>query len=99
MICRDVPEITFNRFATGGTRLFGPSETLAATASDPDTIEALLDNVTGFLCRYALEFRAAAPTRLTLLLEAPAATAPSAPETFTWKRSFAPGRTRISRPR
>src|SRR5512140_1281807 len=39
------------------TRLFGPPETLAATASDPETIEALLDNVTGFLCRYALEFR------------------------------------------
>lgn len=39
------------------TRLFGPQEALAATVSEPETIEALLDNVTGFLCRYALEFR------------------------------------------
>src|SRR5512135_80104 len=39
------------------SRLFGPSETLAAAAGEPETIEALLDIVTGFLCRYALEFR------------------------------------------
>lgn len=39
------------------TRLFGLNEAIAATATEPDTIEALLDNVTGFLCRYALEFR------------------------------------------
>lgn len=39
------------------SRLFGLSETIAATTSEPETIEALLDNVTGFLCRYALEFR------------------------------------------
>ena len=39
------------------TRLFGLHETIAATAAEPETIEALLDNVTGFLCRYALEFR------------------------------------------
>jgi len=38
-------------------RLFGPEETTAAMAAEPETIEALLDNVTGFLCRYALEFR------------------------------------------
>jgi uroporphyrinogen decarboxylase len=42
---------------TLATHLFGPQETLAAVAADPDTIEALLDTVTGFLCRYALEFR------------------------------------------
>jgi len=39
------------------TRLFGLEEALAATSSEPDTIEALLDIVTGFLCRYALAFR------------------------------------------
>jgi uroporphyrinogen decarboxylase len=39
------------------TRLFGFKEAIAATATEPETIEALLDNVTGFLCRYALEFR------------------------------------------
>jgi len=38
-------------------RLFGKKEAIAATSSEPDTIEALLDIVTGFLCRYALEFR------------------------------------------
>jgi len=37
--------------------LFGASEAVAAAASEPETIEALLDIVTGFLCRYALEFR------------------------------------------
>lgn len=42
---------------TLATHLFGLKEALAATSSDPDTIEALLDIVTGFLCRYALEFR------------------------------------------
>jgi uroporphyrinogen decarboxylase len=57
------------------TRLFGLNETLEATATEPETIETLLDNVTGFLCRYALEFREtgawgvlvaeAAPGRLT----------------------------------
>ena len=39
------------------SRLYGAEEALAATETDPDTIEALLDIVTGFLCRYALEFR------------------------------------------
>ena len=39
------------------SRLFGKKEAIAATSSEPDTIEALLDIVTGFLCRYALEFR------------------------------------------
>lgn len=39
------------------TRLFGLNEAIAATATEPETIETLLDNVTGFLCRYALEFR------------------------------------------
>ena len=39
------------------TRLFGLNETIAATTAEPETIETLLDNVTGFLCRYALEFR------------------------------------------
>ena len=39
------------------TRLFGPKEAVEATSSEPETIEALLDIVTGFLCRYALEFR------------------------------------------
>jgi uroporphyrinogen decarboxylase len=39
------------------SRLFGIEETIEATASEPETIETLLDNVTGFLCRYALEFR------------------------------------------
>jgi len=38
-------------------QLFGVEQALAATATDPDTIEALLDVVTGFLCRYALAFR------------------------------------------
>ncbi len=38
-------------------RIFGMSEALEATALEPDTVEALLDNVTGFLCRYALAFR------------------------------------------
>ena len=38
-------------------RLFGLNEAIAATTAEPETIEALLDNVTGFLCRYALEFR------------------------------------------
>lgn len=39
------------------SRLFGIKETLEAVAAEPETIETLLDNVTGFLCRYALEFR------------------------------------------
>jgi uroporphyrinogen decarboxylase len=39
------------------TRLFGLNEALAATSTEPETVEALLDIVTGFLCRYALEFR------------------------------------------
>jgi uroporphyrinogen decarboxylase len=38
-------------------RLYGIDETLAAASTDPETIEALLDVVTGFLCRYALAFR------------------------------------------
>jgi uroporphyrinogen decarboxylase len=38
-------------------QLYGLDEAIAATATEPETIEALLDNVTGFLCRYALEFR------------------------------------------
>jgi len=38
-------------------RLFGVDQAIAAAATDPDTIEALLDVVTGFLCRYALAFR------------------------------------------
>jgi len=38
-------------------RLYGVEQAIAATATDPDTIEALLDVVTGFLCRYALAFR------------------------------------------
>ena len=43
---------------TLATRLFGLDEAVAAVAStEPETIEALLDSVTGFLCRYALEFR------------------------------------------
>lgn len=42
---------------TLATQLFGLKEALAAVSADPDTIEALLDTVTGFLCRYALEFR------------------------------------------
>jgi uroporphyrinogen decarboxylase len=42
---------------TLATHLFGVKETLAAVSSDPDTIESILDTVTGFLCRYALEFR------------------------------------------
>jgi uroporphyrinogen decarboxylase len=43
-------------FALAG-RLFGMEEAIAAFKTDPETIEALLDTVTGFLCRYALEFR------------------------------------------
>jgi len=43
-------------FALAG-RLFGLTEAVAATTTEPETIEALLDIVTGFLCRYALEFR------------------------------------------
>jgi len=43
-------------FALAG-RLYGMDEAAAALVTDPETIEALLDNVTGFLCRYALEFR------------------------------------------
>lgn len=39
------------------SRLFGVEEALAAAAGEPETVETLLDNVTGFLCRYALEFR------------------------------------------
>jgi uroporphyrinogen decarboxylase len=42
---------------TLATHLFGIKETLDAVSSDPDTIESILDTVTGFLCRYALEFR------------------------------------------
>ncbi|NLH77941.1 MAG: hypothetical protein GX465_12975 [Acidobacteria bacterium] len=41
-------------------RLYGVEEALAAAAGavgEPETVETLLDNVTGFLCRYALEFR------------------------------------------
>jgi uroporphyrinogen decarboxylase len=38
-------------------RLFGVGEALEATALDPDTIEALLVHVTGFLRQYALAFR------------------------------------------
>jgi uroporphyrinogen decarboxylase len=43
-------------FALAG-RLFGMEEAIEAFKTDPETIEALLDTVTGFLCRYALEFR------------------------------------------
>lgn len=43
-------------FALAG-RLFGMDEAVAALETEPETIEALLDIVTGFLCRYALEFR------------------------------------------
>lgn len=39
------------------TRLFGLDEAMAAASADPDALESLLDNLTGFLCRYALEFR------------------------------------------
>jgi uroporphyrinogen decarboxylase len=39
------------------SRIFGLAETMEAIATEPETIEALLDIVTGFLCRYALEFR------------------------------------------
>lgn len=42
---------------TLATQLYGVKEALAAVSSDPDTIESILDAVTGFLCRYALEFR------------------------------------------
>ena len=38
-------------------RLYGVDEALAAAATDPDTIESMLDNLTGFLCQYALAFR------------------------------------------
>jgi uroporphyrinogen decarboxylase len=38
-------------------RLFGVSEALEATALEPETIEALLNLVTGFLRQYALAFR------------------------------------------
>jgi uroporphyrinogen decarboxylase len=38
-------------------RLYGEDEAIAAATAEPETIEALLDNVTGFLCRYALAFR------------------------------------------
>jgi len=38
-------------------RLYGADEAREAATAEPETIEALLDNVTGFLCRYALEFR------------------------------------------
>ena len=39
------------------SRLFGVDEAVGAMETEPETIETLLDNVTGFLCRYALEFR------------------------------------------
>jgi uroporphyrinogen decarboxylase len=39
------------------SRLFGLTEAVAAIPTEPETIETLLDIVTGFLCRYALEFR------------------------------------------
>ena len=38
-------------------RIYGVDEAIAATATEPETIEALLDIVTGFLCQYALAFR------------------------------------------
>ena len=38
-------------------RLYGVNEALAATETDPETLEALLDIVTGFLCQFALAFR------------------------------------------
>jgi uroporphyrinogen decarboxylase len=38
-------------------RLYGVSEALEATAVEPETIEALLRQVTAFLCQYALAFR------------------------------------------
>ena len=38
-------------------RLYGESEVLEATAVEPETIEALLRQVTAFLCQYALAFR------------------------------------------
>jgi len=40
-------------------RLFGVSETLLATASEPDLIEGLLGNVTTFLLGYARAFKSA----------------------------------------
>jgi uroporphyrinogen decarboxylase len=39
------------------SRIFGMTETMEAITAEPETIESLLDSVTGFLCRYALEFR------------------------------------------
>jgi len=38
-------------------RLYGVSETIEATAVEPETIEVLLRQVTAFLCQYALAFR------------------------------------------
>jgi uroporphyrinogen decarboxylase len=38
-------------------RLYGVSETLEATAVEPETIEGLIRQVTAFLCQYALAFR------------------------------------------
>jgi uroporphyrinogen decarboxylase len=38
-------------------RLYGVSEALEATAVEPETIEALLRQVTAFLCQYALAYR------------------------------------------
>jgi uroporphyrinogen decarboxylase len=40
-------------------RLFGVSETLLATASGPEVLSPLLDNVTGFLLAYAAAFKSA----------------------------------------
>jgi uroporphyrinogen decarboxylase len=38
-------------------RLYGVSEALEATAVEPETIEALLRQVTAYLCQYALAYR------------------------------------------
>ncbi len=57
------------------TKLFGLKEAIDATSSEPDTIEALLDIVTGFLCRYALEFRETGAWGI-LVAEAPAGKLP-----------------------
>lgn len=65
------------------SQLFGAGEALAAaTADEPDAIEALLDIVTGFLCRYALEFRETGAWGV-VVSEAAGRLAPEAMERFS----------------
>jgi uroporphyrinogen decarboxylase len=47
-------------------RLFGVSESLLATASEPDVVNTLLEKVTGFLLSYAAAFKSAGASAIII---------------------------------